>query len=79
MQNIYQNSKETQVFPYIKYSKKYEPTQNGPRKDQEKPASTGETETIVWNRCSYQVPAMVGTNAYTNENHKLYNSTVQAI
>ena len=42
-------------------------------------ASPGGTETIVWNICSYQVPDMVGTNASTNENHKFYNSTVQAI
>ena len=42
-------------------------------------ASPGGTETIVWNRCSYQVPAMVGTNSSKNENHKFYNSTVQAI
>ena len=39
----------------------------------------GLTETILWNRCSYQVPAVVGTNASKNENHKFYNSIVQAI
>ena len=39
----------------------------------------GGTETIVWNVYSYLVPAMVGTNASTNEKHKFYNSTVQAI
>ena len=42
-------------------------------------ASLGGTETIVRNRCSYQVPEMVGTNASTYENHKFYNSTVQVI
>ena len=42
-------------------------------------ASPGETETIARNTYSYQVPAMVGTNAYTNKNYKFYNSTVQAI
>ena len=42
-------------------------------------ASLGGTEKIVWRRWSYQVPSMVGTDASTNENHKLYNSTVQAI
>ena len=42
-------------------------------------AYPGGTETIVSNICSYQVPAKVGTNASTNENHKFYNSTVQAI
>ena len=41
--------------------------------------SLGETETIVQNRYSYQIPAMVGTNASTNKNYKLYNSTVQNI
>ena len=34
---------------------------------------------MVWNICSHQVPAKVGTNAYTNEMHKFYNSMVQAI
>ena len=42
-------------------------------------AFPGGSETIVWNRCSYQVPAMVGTNDFTNENNKFYNSTVQVI
>ena len=42
-------------------------------------SSPGGIETKVWNRCSYQDPAMVGTNASTNENNKFYNSTVQAI
>ena len=39
----------------------------------------GGNETIVRNICSYQVPAMVGTNASTNKKHKFYNSTLQAI
>ena len=43
------------------------------------PDYTGGTETIVRNIYSYQVPAMVGTDASTNENNKLYNSIVQAI
>ena len=34
---------------------------------------------MVWNRCSYQVPVMVGNNASTNKNHKFYNSTVKDI
>ena len=42
-------------------------------------ASQGGTETIVWERCSYQVPEIVGKNASKNENHNFYNSTVQAI
>ena len=42
-------------------------------------SSPGGSKTIVWNKCSYQVPAMVGTNDSTNEKHKFYNSTVQAI
>ena len=42
-------------------------------------ASPGGAYTIVCNRYSYQVPDMVGTNASTNKNHKLYNSTVQEI
>ena len=41
--------------------------------------SNGRTETVVCNRCSYQVPAMVGTNTSTNEKHKFYNSTMQSI
>ena len=36
-------------------------------------AFPGGSETIVWNRFSYQVPAMVGTNDFTNEKHKFYN------
>ena len=39
----------------------------------------GGTETIAWNICSYQVPEKFGTNASTNEKHKFYNSTMQAI
>ena len=42
-------------------------------------ASTGGTETMVLNKYLYQVPAIFGTNASTNGNHKFYNSTVQAI
>ena len=42
-------------------------------------ASTLRTETIVWNRCSNQVPEIVGTNDYTNKKHEFYNLTVQAI
>ena len=45
----------------------------------ESSASPGGTETILWNRYPYQIPAMVVTNASTNEKHKFYNSTVQAI
>ena len=41
--------------------------------------STGRTETIERNRYSYQVSAMVGTNASTDENNKFYNSAVQVI
>ena len=48
-------------------------------RNRESSASPRGTETIVWNRCSYQVPTMVRTNDYTNENHRLYNSTVKAI
>ena len=42
-------------------------------------AYMGGTETIVWNRCSYQVPEIVGTHSSTNEKNQLYNSTMQAI
>ena len=42
-------------------------------------ASPGGTETILWYRCSYHVPEIVGTNASKNENHIFYNSTAQAI
>ena len=45
----------------------------------ESSASPGGTEAIVWNRCSYQVPEMVGTNSSTNEKHKFYNSIVQDV
>ena len=36
-------------------------------------------EIVVRNRSSYQVPEMFETKASTNENHKCYNSMVQAI
>ena len=36
-------------------------------------------KTLVQNRSSYQVLVMVGTNAYTNKNHKFYNASVHAI
>ena len=42
-------------------------------------ASLEGPETIVWDRYSYQVPAMVRTNSYTKENNNFYDSTVQAI
>ena len=41
-------------------------------------ASPRGNEAILRNRCSYQVPDIVGINDYTNKNHKFYNSTVQA-
>ena len=44
-----------------------------------RPDSQGGTGTIVWNVYSYQVQYMVGKNASTNENHKFYNSIVQAV
>ena len=34
-------------------------------------ASSRGNETVVWKICSYQVPAMVGTNASTKEKHNL--------
>ena len=40
---------------------------------------SGGTESISWNRYSYRVPDMLGTNVSTNKKHKFYNSTVQAI
>ena len=58
---------------------KHKPVHNDLRKDQKISTSPGGTEKIVWNRCSYQVPAMVGTNNSTKENQKLYNPKVQAI
>ena len=54
------------MFPYKKHAHKYEPTQNEQSKDSKNPASPGGTETIVWNRCSYQVTDMVKKNASTN-------------
>ena len=42
-------------------------------------ASSAGTEKILYNRCSYQVEVMVGTNASTNKYHNFYNSTVLAI
>ena len=36
--------------------------------------SPGGTETIVWNQCSYQIPAIVGTNYSTK---KITSSTTQ--
>ena len=41
--------------------------------------SHGRTETLVWNRCSYQVPEMVRTDAITNKKDKFYNSMVHTI
>ena len=35
----------------------------------------GVTETVVWNRCSYQVLEMVGTNTYTKK--KITSFTTQ--
>ena len=67
------------MFPHTTYSNKYETTKNDPRKDCKNICLYGGTETIARNRYSYQVPAMVGTNDSTNENHKLDNSTLQAI
>ena len=40
-------------------------------------ASSGGTNTLFWNRCSYQVPVMVETNDSTNDKHKFYNVIVQ--
>ena len=42
-------------------------------------ASPGGNEAIVWNRYSYQIPDLVGTNSSTNKKHNFYNSTVHAI
>ena len=67
------------MFPYKTHSWKYEPTPNEPKKYWKISDSTEGTESIVLNRFSYQVPAMVGKNSSTNKNHKFYNSTVQAI
>ena len=36
-------------------------------------------ETVVCNRCSYQVTDMVVSNSSQNEKHKFYNSNLQAI
>ena len=74
-----QDSEEEWVFSHKTLPQKNESVQNDPRKDWKISASFRGTKTVVWNRCSYQVPAMVGTNASTNENNKFYNSTVQAI
>ena len=41
-------------------------------------ASYRGAETLVWNRCSYQVPVMVGTNYSMDEKHIFYNTTVQS-
>ena len=38
---ILQNSKETRVFPYTKYSHKYEPTEDEPRKNGKNPSLRG--------------------------------------
>ena len=37
------------------------------------------TETLMWNRCSYQVPVIFVTNESTNDNNKFYNMMVQYI
>ena len=67
------------MLHYTTYSQKYEPTEDDTRKDLKKLHLYGGTEIIVRNRCSYNVTAMVGTNDYTNEKHKLYNSTLPEI
>ena len=77
--NILKNSKETQVLPYTKYFQKMNQLRMSIGRIGKISASPGETETIVWDRRSYQVSSTVGTNASTNEKHKFYNSTVQAI
>ena len=64
------------MLPYTTYSKKYEPTEDEPRKNRKQLYLYRGTETIARNIYSYQVPAMVGTNVSTNENNKFYNSTV---
>ena len=66
------------MFPHKTLPQKHEPTQNDPSKDWKISISLGNTETIVWNRCSYWVPEMVGTNAST-KNNELYNSIVQVV
>ena len=35
--------------------------------------------TLVWNGCSYQVPVMIVTNAYSKKNHIFNNKMVQNI
>ena len=67
------------MLTYTTYSQKYEPTEDELREDWKKICLYGGTETIVWNRYSYQGPDLVGSNASTNENIKFYNSTVQEI
>ena len=36
-------------------------------------------ETFIGNRCSYQAPVMVRTNASTNYKHRFYDAMAQAI
>ena len=48
--------------------KKHKPDQNDLRKDWKISSYFGGTETVVWNRCSYQVPGMVVTNTSTRKN-----------
>ena len=61
-----QNSKETGVFPYTKYSHKYELIEDYPIKEGKKLRLYRGVETIVRNICSYKVPELVGTNTSTN-------------
>ena len=42
-------------------------------------ASSGGTETLLRNRCFYQIPDVVGTNYSTNKKHTFYNEKVQKI
>ena len=49
---------------------------------QERPAKNAASsleKTLVWTRCSYQVPVMVGTSDSKNDKYKFYNEMVHYI
>ena len=66
-----QNEEETQVFPQKKHYQNMNQLRMSQGRTGKISVSMGSTETIVWNRYSLQVPAMVRTNDYTNEKNKL--------
>ena len=58
---------------------KHESDQNDPSKARKSTNSYGRIETVLQNKCLYQVPNCFGNIASKKSKHKFYNSTVQEI